>query len=129
MTEFRVLCIGTGYFAQYHYDAWHRIPEVELVAVCARNKERTARTAEQFNIPCAFTDVSLAIDESQPDIVDIITPPDSHLPLVKVVAQRGLPIICQKPLAPEKWRSASSGDLSHVIRVSLRQAEGSYRVT
>jgi predicted dehydrogenase/kynurenine formamidase len=105
MTKLRVLCIGTGYFAQYHYDAWHRIRDVELVAVCARNKERTARAAERFDIPRAFTDVSLAIDEIQPDIVDIITPPDSHLPLVEMVAKRGLPIICQKPLAPD-WPTA-----------------------
>ena len=37
---------------------------------------------------------------SGPDFVDIITRPDSHLELVTIAAARGIPIICQKALAP-----------------------------
>ena len=34
----------------------------------------------------------------QPDFVDIITPPETHLPLVELCAARGVAAICQKPL-------------------------------
>ncbi len=37
---------------------------------------------------------------TKPDLVDIATPPASHLELVTAAAKLGLPVICQKPLAP-----------------------------
>lgn len=26
--------VGAGYFSHFHYDAWNRIPEVEITALC-----------------------------------------------------------------------------------------------
>lgn len=40
------------------------------------------------------------LEKAKPDLVDIVTPPETHLDLVRTVAARGLPMICQKPLAP-----------------------------
>jgi predicted dehydrogenase len=40
------------------------------------------------------------VEKTRPDLVDIVTPPQTHLELVKAVAARGIPVICQKPLAP-----------------------------
>jgi predicted dehydrogenase len=37
---------------------------------------------------------------TKPDLVDIVTPPETHLELVRLAAARGLPVVCQKPLAP-----------------------------
>src|SRR5690606_28249875 len=36
----------------------------------------------------------------RPDFVDIITPPETHLEAVQLAAERGIHVICQKPLAP-----------------------------
>ena len=33
MSNLRVAAVGSGYFSQFHYDAWRRLP-VELVGVC-----------------------------------------------------------------------------------------------
>jgi predicted dehydrogenase len=40
------------------------------------------------------------LDKVQPDILDIITPPATHLAFVREAAQRGITTICQKPIAP-----------------------------
>jgi predicted dehydrogenase len=40
------------------------------------------------------------LDKARPDLVDIVTPPETHIKLVRAAAERGVPIICQKPLAP-----------------------------
>ncbi len=40
------------------------------------------------------------LDTEQPDFIDIITPPETHLTAVRLAAARGIAIICQKPLAP-----------------------------
>ena len=97
----KVAGIGAGYFAQYHYDAWQRIDEIELVAVCDRDASRAQSTAERHGIPAVFTDVEAMIREIQPDILDIITPPDSHEALVHAAINSGSAIICQKQLAPD----------------------------
>ena len=95
----KVAGIGAGYFAQYHYDAWQRIGEIRLEAVCDLDASRAQSTAERHGIPTVFTDVEAMIREIQPDILDIITPPDSHEVLVQTAIDSGSAIICQKPLA------------------------------
>jgi predicted dehydrogenase len=41
------------------------------------------------------------LDEIKPDVLDIVTPPETHHDLVLLACERGVPtIICQKPLAP-----------------------------
>ena len=37
--------VGTGYFAQYHFEAWQRIDNIELVAVCDHDTNRAHSTA------------------------------------------------------------------------------------
>ena len=44
----KVAGVGAGYFAQYHYEAWQRMPDVALEAVCDHDADRArvAPTAE-----------------------------------------------------------------------------------
>ena len=89
----KVAGIGAGYFSQYHYDAWQRIGEIELAAVCDLDASRARSTAQRHGIPADFTDVEAMIREIQPDILDIITPPDSHEALVHTAIDSGLSLI------------------------------------
>jgi predicted dehydrogenase len=41
-----------------------------------------------------------ALDRERPAFVDIATRPESHLDLTRRAAQRGMHVICQKPMAP-----------------------------
>lgn len=96
------VCVGAGYFSRFQYEAWARIPEVEIVANCNRNLERAQAYAEEFGIPKSYPydEFAMMLDTEKPDFVDIITPPETHLELCKLAAERGVAIICQKPLAP-----------------------------
>ncbi len=94
------VCIGAGYFSQYHYDAWQRIPEVEITAFCSRDPGRIRAIQERFHIPRVYHDYREMFDQEKPDFVDIITPPPTHLEMCREAARRGIHIICQKPLAP-----------------------------
>ena len=40
------------------------------------------------------------LTRTEPDLLDIVTPPQTHLALVREAAARGIDVICQKPLAP-----------------------------
>lgn len=100
MNRLKGVAIGAGYFSQFHFDAWSRIAEVDLTAVCDMNREASGAVQKKWGIPTAYTDVGEMLDSEKPDFVDIITRPDSHLMLVKEATRRGIPIICQKALAP-----------------------------
>lgn len=101
MKKIRVAVFGAGYFSRNHLDSWARIPGVELVGLCVRsNRARAEETARTFGIGAVFTDPREMMDQVAPDLIDILTLPDSHLPLVRLAIEYGVPAICQKPLAP-----------------------------
>ncbi|MGI9371191.1 MAG: Gfo/Idh/MocA family protein [Hyphomicrobiales bacterium] len=92
----RVAAVGTGFFSQFHYDAWSRLP-VELVGICDLDLESAEHVASRFSSAKAFSDFETMLDETKPDLVDVITPPPTHFGFVSALAQRGIPAICQKP--------------------------------
>ncbi|MEO0635261.1 MAG: Gfo/Idh/MocA family oxidoreductase [Pseudomonadota bacterium] len=94
----KVLGVGAGYFSQFHYEAWQENENVELIGIVDRDIETARSMAERFGNPPSFTDLQIALDATSPDLVDIITPPPTHLDLISQVAAAGLPAICQKPL-------------------------------
>ena len=96
----RGVSVGAGYFSQFHYDAWPRVAGAELVALCDRDPTRAASVAERAGIPKSYTDVATMLDSERPDFIDIITPPDTHLALTRLAAERGVHVLCQKALAP-----------------------------
>jgi|GEM_PF-419024 len=95
----RGLLIGAGYFSDFHLDAWQRLPDAEITCICDLDEVKARRAASKYGVPRIHTDVSAAIDRNDFDFVDIATAPAGRLDIVRLVAKRGLPIICQKPLA------------------------------
>ena len=96
----RVAVAGSGYFSRFHYDAWSRIAEARIVALASPDRESAAAQAEAFGVPKTYGDVAEMLDQERPDLLDIVTPPETHLALVRAAAERGIAAICQKPLAP-----------------------------
>ena len=95
--KIRVATVGAGYFSQFQYEAWQRLPDVDLVAVCNRTEAKARQIAETYGIPQVFTDLAEMLDRTKPDLVDIITPPVTHLESIRLAAARRIPIVCQKP--------------------------------
>jgi len=94
------VAVGAGYFSNFHYDAWNRIEEVNLEAICDIDSEKARYIANKYNIPRIYTDLNQMLEKEQPDFFDIITPPQTHLEIIELAAIKGINIICQKPLAP-----------------------------
>ena len=94
--KIRLSIVGTGYFSQFHYDAWKRLG-VEVIAICSLNKNEALVRSKQFNNCKVFSDFKTMIYETKPSLVDIIIPPQNHLNFIKIAAQSKVNIICQKP--------------------------------
>lgn len=98
--KIKVACIGAGYFARFHVEAWQRLPQVELVAICDQDVQKAASLADQYDVARTYRDVDDLFAEEAFDVVDIITPPDTHLELCSKAIAAQKHMICQKPLAP-----------------------------
>ncbi|MEM8978602.1 MAG: Gfo/Idh/MocA family oxidoreductase [Pseudomonadota bacterium] len=92
---FKVAVLGLGYFSKFHLDSWTKNPECEVVAATDLSPGRCAWARSIYDIP-VFDNI-LSVLQSEPDIVDIIAPPEAHKQLVRAVLKTGRTVICQKP--------------------------------
>jgi len=92
----RLAILGAGYFGQFHYRAWARLP-VEITAFCDIDETRRATVGETYPQARAYDDFLRLLDAERPDFVDIVSPPPTHLPAIRACAERGISVICQKP--------------------------------
>jgi D-apiose dehydrogenase len=99
LRDLRGVAVGTGYFSQFHLEAWHRVPGVKIVAASSRDASQARELAAKCGIPKLYTNLAAMLDAECPDFIDIITPPESHAEIVRLASDRGVHIVCQKPLA------------------------------
>lgn len=93
--------IGAGYWSQKHLNAWTSIDGVSVEGICDFNLEQAEQRAEQFNLAndICFQDINDMLASTEIDVIDIITPPETHVELVGIAAKHGKHIMCQKPFA------------------------------
>ena len=127
MTEnLTVAIIGAGYFAQFHQDAWARMPGVSVIAICDHDIEKAQTAVERFAGAQSFTDAKTMLNTVTPDLMDIVVPPDQHSEMIHLAAQRGIDAICQKPFcgslksAEEAVRTASESEIMLAVHENFR---------
>lgn len=102
----RVGVFGTSWWADTMYlPPLDSHPDCTVVAVCGRRPEPAQSFAENWNIPQWFTDPQEMLDQVEMDAVVIATSNDSHVSLALASLEKGLHVLCEKPLA----RNAQEG--------------------
>jgi len=101
MSDLKFAVIGTGFWAQYQIPAWFEVGGVDLVAVYNRTVSKAEKTAEKFNVPRVYGDPEELFQNEKLDFVDIITEVPAHADFVYLAAKYKVPVICQKPMAPD----------------------------
>ena len=96
----RVGLIGAGMISRYHLIAWSRLGTARVVAICDPDRARAEARAREFGVLAVYADAADMIAHESLDAVDIASPRERHAEQVLLAAARGLPTICQKPLAP-----------------------------
>jgi len=99
-TKLRCAVIGTGFWANYQIAAWLEIPEVQIVALYNRTKNKAEAINEKFRLNVTvYDDYETLLKNEIIDFVDIITDVDSHEIFTTMAAEKGIDVICQKPMA------------------------------
>ncbi len=101
MADLKFAVLGTGFWSHYQIPAWFETGGVDLVAVYNRTVARAEKVAEKFGVPRVYDDPEELLQKETLDFVDIITEVPAHAPLVQLAAQYQVPVICQKPMAPD----------------------------
>ncbi len=92
---------GTGFWSHFQIAAWQEVGGVDLVAVYNRTVSKAEKVAQKFGVPRVYGDAEELLRHESLDFMDIITEIDAHAPLVYLAAKRRIPVICQKPMAPD----------------------------
>ncbi len=91
---------GRGDYGHGLDEAWNDLPGVQLVAVADDNKTGLAAAAKKLKVDKAFADYRQMLDQVKPDVVSIGARwVDAHRDMVVEVANRGIHIYLEKPLA------------------------------
>ena len=123
MKKLKGVAVGLGDFSLFHLEAWGRLDEVDLTAICDTDKKKAKQVATKFSVPNFYTNVAEMLQREQPDFIDIITPPETHLELCQIAAEHKISIICQKPLAPTSEIAEQIANLvtTHDIRIMVHE--------
>ncbi len=96
----RVAIVGCGRIGQgYHIPSLLKIRDAKVVAICDENEDLVKKTARRFNISRYYTDSSEMLAREEVNMVDICTPPQTHLALSIQAMQAGCHVLVEKPMA------------------------------
>lgn len=106
--ELRVGMVGGGFMAKAHAMAYATMPmffwpcaAMPVRQVLAEaNDELATEAAQRLGFRHATSDWRRLIEDPEIDVVDIVTPNDSHAEIAIAAAEAGKHILCEKPLAP-----------------------------
>ena len=103
---YKAAIVGCGHRAPAHIEAYRHIPEAEVVACCAPTPARRDALAAKYGL-AAYADIGEMVRVERPDIVHLVTWPDTRVSLMTEVAELGVPLCTvEKPIATgvPDWR-------------------------
>jgi predicted dehydrogenase len=102
----RVAMIGYGFMGAAHSQGWRTAPRVfdlpaepEMAVIVGRNSDAVADAAAKWGWAESATDWREVIARDDIDLVDIVTPGDSHAEIAIAALEAGKHVLCEKPLA------------------------------
>lgn len=100
MQKLRFAAFGTGFWSLFQLPGWLELENIECVALYNRTLSKAEALSPKFGNPRCYDDPSELLEKEDLDFVDIITDVDTHLKFTRMAAEKGLDVVCQKPIAP-----------------------------
>ena len=100
MTRVRAAIVGLGAISFEHLDKLRSVPIAEVVGICDLSETLARAVSERFGVSSVFTRFDEMLTEARPDVVHVLTPPQSHRELALRALERGMHVVVEKPIAP-----------------------------
>lgn len=99
MKKIRLGMIGAGGIVARVMKDMHRLENVEITAIAARDLGRAQAAAAQYHIPHAYGSYLELARSSEVDLAYIATPHSFHAEQAMMMMRHGKHVICEKPMA------------------------------
>lgn len=134
MKKLRMGVIGCGDITKYmlFFARWTR--NIQVVGCADINIEKARRYAKFFKGAKAFEDYVDMIHDTDPDAVYLAVPHHLHYPMMEVLIEHGIHILCEKPItinlkdAIEIAELAKSKDVKVGVNYQYRYDKACYRM-
>jgi predicted dehydrogenase len=93
----KVAIVGCGKIADAHASQILRVRDCEIVGVCDCEPLMAKQLYERFPIRNYYADLGQLLAESEPDVVHITTPAESHFEIAKTCLESGCHVYVEKP--------------------------------
>lgn len=94
----RVGLIGLGDVAIAHLEGYRGLAGLKVVAGADLRPDRARQVAERYGFS-PYTDYRELLDRERPDIACVLTTVKTHREVTEAAADRGIHVLCEKPLA------------------------------
>jgi predicted dehydrogenase len=131
---FRVGLIGHRFMGRAHSNAWRQAPKffnlkanVEMHTICGRNTTAVQAARAQLGWQHATTDWREIVESPLIDIVDIVTPTNSHAEMAIAAMKNGKHVLCEKPLGlnlkecEQMFAAAQKAKVVHMVCHNYRR--------
>jgi predicted dehydrogenase len=106
------MLVGAG-FGATHLTWLAACKDATVEVLCYRSDEKRARQlAERFEVRRTSTNPFDVIARGNIDMVAVVSPPETHEPILKAALSAGLPVVSDKPLAHDARATARLVDLA-----------------
>ena len=124
MKKFRTGVIGIGFIGAVHVEQLRRLGNVEVVAVT--DAMDAQKKADGLFVPKGYTDYKEMIAKENLDSIHICTPNDTHYEIAMYAIERGIHVICEKPMtctlaeADALCKAATEKGIVHAMNFNCR---------
>jgi predicted dehydrogenase len=95
---------------------------VEVVAIYNRTLDKANVRAREFGISKVYADIEKMLDQEKPDALDIAVAVEAHAAFGKMAVDRGIHILCQKPMTPTlKEAEALVAEIGERVRFMVHE--------
>ena len=100
MERVRIGVVGVGWIAQLiHLPILTKFPDVEVVAVCDKDRAKARLVAEKFGVPRIYPDIAQMLRTEDLSAVVICSSTDAHRVLATAAIEAGKDVLIEKPIA------------------------------
>jgi len=118
--------IGSGFARTSHLPGFRACAGAEVLAICSGTRSNAEAAAQQYCIPHVVSDYEEMMLIEELDLIDVVTPPYLHHPMVMAALEAGKHVLCEKPMAMNSreaeamYEKAEDAGVVHLIDHELR---------
>lgn len=111
--------VGCGLNSDYHINFAKAYPGAQIVGIVDKDGRKANACAEKYRIKGIFSSVSALVQQAVPEVVHIVTPPETHFSIAKKAIESGCNVLVEKPLALNLQEAEELYDLAERYNVKL----------